>query len=136
MIKDLAAIAAIQNDWGGIAGLKDKIFRHMFISGPSAGSVFLADCAHNLPFLQACSVLNDVLEQLRDEGLFQCKGRTLGVLVRAASAALPWVSHNAVLAVVSARNDLAHRTIVHTRADCWHYIDIVETELRNWKIIT
>jgi hypothetical protein len=136
MITDAVAMTDIQRDWEGVGQLKEKIKRHMFVAGPDGGALFLADCAHNLPFLQACSVLNDVLEQLRDEGHFRCSHRTLGALVKTAAAALPWIDHAAVLVVVDARNGLAHKTVVLNRADCWRHIATVEAELRNWKIIS
>ena len=136
MIKDRTELARIQTEWDGVCKLREKIQRHLFIGGARGFSHDLADYAHNLPFLQACGVLNDALKQLRDEDHFPGKGRqTLGALVGAAKDKLHWVDYSAVETIVSERNDLAHRARVLPRKDCWNHISTIEAELRNWSII-
>lgn len=74
MIKDAVALREIQMQWDGAVALRGKIQRHLFASSGIGGTypAFAADCAHNLPFLHACSVLNIALEQARNEGVFAC----------------------------------------------------------------
>jgi hypothetical protein len=105
-----------------------------FTQGASA-VIHLANIAHNLPFLHACSVLNDILEQLRDENHFQCKGRTLGALVKESEHHLPWNNFALIKEIVWRRNGLAHHSNILPREDCWRYIDAIEQELVAWKIV-
>lgn len=66
------------------------------------GGVFpfaLANAAHNLPFIHAFSVLNDVLEQLASEGHFNCGSHFLGELVKKSEDALPWQDFRLITAV-------------------------------------
>ena len=137
MIKDNNALQEIRQQWDGVVALRQKIHRNLFASVGFGGgfSHFTADCAHNLPFLHACSVLNDALEQMRDEKVFLCKSRTLGNLVKAAKQQISWVNYAEVKKLVKGRNGLAHHAALLPRSDCWHYLDVVETELRNWSII-
>ncbi len=137
MIKDKNALQEIRQQWDGVVALRQKIHRNLFASVGFGGgfSHFTADCAHNLPFLHACSVLNEALEQMRDEGVFTGKGRTLGTLVELAQNQVSWVNYSAVTIMVGKRNDLAHRAALLPRGDCWRYLDVIEAELRNWSII-
>ncbi len=137
MIKDKNALQEIREQWDGVLALRQKIQRNLFgsVAGRGTFSHFVADCAHNLPFLHACSVLNEALEQMRDEGVFTGKGRTLGTLVELAQNQVSWVNYSAVTKMVEKRNDLAHRGGLLPRGDCWDYLDVIESELRSWSII-
>ena len=137
MIKDAGALREIQMQWAGVLALRDKIQRHLFASSGIGGhfSAFAADCAHNLPFLHACSVLNGALLQARDEGVFACKSFFLGALVEAAKHHLQWVDYLAVVEVVDKRNLLAHEGALLPRGDCWRYLSVIESELRGWSIL-
>jgi len=111
MIKDNNALQEIRQQWDGVVALRQKIHRNLFASVGFGGgfSHFTADCAHNLPFLHACSVLNEALLHVRDEAVFPCKSRTLGNLVEAAQEQIRWVNYSAITKMVEKRNDLAHR---------------------------
>ena len=137
MIKDENALQEIRKQWDGVLALRQKIQRNLFgsVAGRGTFSHFVADCAHNLPFLHACSVLNEALEQMRDEGVFTGTGRTLGTLVELAQNQVSWVNYSAVTKMVEKRNDLAHRAALLPRGDCWDYLDVIEAELRSWSII-
>ena len=137
MIKDAAELNRVQKEWTVVSDLRDRIKVNLFAGFGLFGhfSHFLADCANNLPFLHACSVLNEALLQVRDEGVFQCKTRTLGNLVEAAQHQISWVNYSAVTKMVEKRNDLAHRAALLPRVDCWGYLDVIEAELRSWYII-
>lgn len=137
MIKNAAALTEIRHQWGGVGRLRVRVQRASVGSaGAENGWVpTLADIAHNLPFLHACSVLYEVLEQLRDEGIFQCKARTLGALVKASNGALEWVDLPGVEQMVRDRNALAHRGTLLSRAKCWEYLDLVERQFLAWGIL-
>ena len=137
MIKDKNALQKIRAQWDGVLALRQKIQRNLFgsVAGRGTFSHFAADCAQNLPFLHACSVLNEALEQMRDEGVFTATGRTLGTLVELAQNQVSWVNYSAVTKMVEKRNDLAHRAALLPRVDCWGYLDVIEAELRSWSII-
>ncbi len=134
MIKDAAVLDRVQKEWASVSVLSGRIKVNLF-AGFGHFSHFLADCANNLPFLHACSVLNEALLQVRDEGVFQCKARTLGALVKAAEHNLTWADYTAVKEMVKKRNELAHKGVLCSRKDCWRYISVIETELRGWSIL-
>ncbi len=137
MIKDEGELDRVQKEWAGVSNLRGRIKVNLFAGAGLFGhfSHFLADCANNLPFLHACSVLNEALLQMRDEGVFPCDGRTLGALVKDAEHYLTWVDYAVVKEMVKKRNDLAHKGVLHSRKDCWRYISVIETELRAWSIV-
>jgi len=139
VIANPQALEDLRASWDGVRQLRQKIYSavmHGVIASP--GLIFIADAAHNLPFLHACGVFNDVLEQLRDEGHFRCSKRELGALVRASRKVLPWRRMNYLLIrkeIVKCRNDLAHHAAIVPRDDCWRYIDAIEAELVHWGIV-
>ncbi len=137
MINDAAALTDIRQSWEGARMLRLRVQRGLAgLVGAGAGtSVLLADIAHNLPFLHACSVLNDTLEQLRDEGVFRSGQRTLGALVEASTGSLVWLDRATIDRMVIDRNSLAHDGVVLARAACWQYIDLIEQQLRDWAIV-
>ena len=78
MIRDAGVLSEIRRNWDGVELLRDRLKASAFASVAGKGGRFpfiLADAAHNLPFIHACAILNDVLEQLRDEGHFKCRCR-------------------------------------------------------------
>jgi len=91
--------------------------------------------AHNLPFVHACAVLNEVLRQLRDEGRFACDGRTLGALVGASKDQLPWCDFVATTELVKRRNEVAHDAKLVPRGECWQYIDAIKAQLLAWGVL-
>lgn len=138
MIQDPTAAKEIQASWQGVRTLKDKTSAAITGSVAMGGTftIFIADAAHNLPFLHACSVLNETLIQLRDEGHFKCQKFFLGALVKSSVKNLPWTNYPLIEEVVEKRNKVAHRGKILPRADCWRYIDAIENELLAWKVIS
>jgi hypothetical protein len=102
------------------------------------GGVFpfaLLNAAHNLPFIHAYAVLNDVLERLAYEGHFTCKSIFLGELLKRSEQALRWHDFALISAGATRRNDVAHRGQLLDRGDCWKYVDAVKVELSAWGVI-
>ena len=137
MISDPIALQELKKSWNGVRELRSKVQRGVlgsFAQGASA-IILIADIAHNLPFIHACSVLNEALLQLRDEKHFTCKHFFLGALMDASKAQLPWADFKLVKEGVDRRNDIAHRGDIISRSECWKYIDAIERELVKWKIV-
>jgi hypothetical protein len=137
VIKDAEALLYIEMQWTAVLALRDRIQRQLFMAMTTGGTypTFAADCAHNLPFLHACSVLNAALQAMRDEGQFESRNFFLGTLVAAAKHSIEWVDYVAVVETVEKRDQLAHHGMLLPRADCWRHLAVVENELRGWSII-
>ena len=108
MIRDADVLSEARKNWAGVELLRDRLKGSAFASMSGIGGKFpflLADAAHNLPFIHACAILNDVLEQLRDEGHFTCRSRFLGELVEASEAKIAWRAYRLIKdEVVKRRN--------------------------------
>ena len=137
MISDQSALAEIRKSWRGVEALRGKVQRALLGSVAQGGSfaIFAADAAHNLPFMHAYSVLNDVLRQLSLEGHFKCKSIFLGPLLDASEHKLSWKNFCLINEGKDRRNDVAHRGDVLLRGDCWQYIDAVHEQLLRWQVL-
>ena len=136
MIQDAETLAEIRRCCAGVGALRAKLNRSAAASFalPMAYPFHLANAAHNLPLVHAFAVLNDALEQLRNEGKFECNGRELGRLMSASRHALNWQDYNLIFEGKNRRNDVAHRGDLLGREECWQYIDAVMRELANWGV--
>ncbi len=139
MIRDAVVLSEIRRSWAGLELLRDRLKGSAFASMSGIGGRFpflLADAAHNLPFIHACATLNDVLEQLRDEGHFTCRSRFLGALVEASEAKIAWRDYRLIKdEVVKRRNGVAHHAELLGRGDCWKYVEAVKAELCGWGVL-
>jgi hypothetical protein len=145
MITSSEVAKDILESWNAVYILKGKAGRAI-IGGtgahPGGGAVmFYADAMHNLPFLLACIGLEKALSALRDEGHFTSSASTLGALFEDSKKhplkePLKWQDDALILEIVKKRNDLAHRGQILPRADCWRYIEAIETELVSWRIVS
>ncbi len=85
MIRDEATLSEIKNNWNGVEALREKLQVSAFASVGTIGGTYpfaLSNAAHNLPFIHAFSVLNEVLIALEKEGHFRCNSRFLGKLLK------------------------------------------------------
>jgi hypothetical protein len=92
MIKDSAIKKEIQYDWDGVRKFQTKIQVHLNASiGVIGGGATntLRNISHNLTLLFAFSVLETVLKQLRDEGVFSEKPNSLKKLMYSSKNVLP-----------------------------------------------
>ena len=137
MISDRAALEEIRQSWNGVEALRGKLQRALLGSFAQGASfvIFIADSAHNLPFVHAYAVLNDVLAQLAKEGQFHCNSIFLGKLLAASQEKLAWKAFPLIKEGAERRNDVAHRGEVLPRGDCWKYIDSIRDQLRVWEIL-
>ena len=137
MISDQTALDEIRHSWEGVEALRDRLQRSLlgFFAQGVSFVIFVADSAHNLPFVHAYAVLNDVLNQLAKEGHFQCKSIFLGALLKASKDTLTWKYFDLILEGADRRNGVAHRGEVLPRADCWKYINAIRDQLVEWDIL-
>ena len=138
MIRDSNALAEIQQSWAGVEVLRSTLQVSAAASRGIIGGVFpfaLSNAAHNLPFIHAYAVLNDVLEQLANEGHFNCKSIFLGELLKKSEQALRWQDFALISAGATRRKDVAHRGQLLDRGDCWKYVDAVKVELSAWAVL-
>lgn len=138
MIRDVTALTEVRQNWAGVEALRSQLQVSAFASVGAIAGMYpftLANAAHNLPFIHAFAVLNDVLKQLADEGHFACKSIFLGALLKQSKTALVWQDFSLISSGVGCRNEVAHRGQLLERADCWRYVDGVKVELSTWGVI-
>jgi len=138
VIRDPNALAEIQQNWAGVEILRSRLQVSAAASVGIVGGRFpfaLSNAAHNLPFIHAYSVLNDVLKQLADEGHFNCKSIFLGALLKKSEQVLRWQNFPLINAGANGRNDVAHRGQLLDRDDCWKYVDAVKAQLSAWAVL-
>ena len=90
---------------------------------------------HNLPLVLAYAVLDQVLNELRDQGTFTSQTQKMGDKMNASRKALPWQDYKSVDDGREARNNLAHEAQLVSKADCLRFIDAIEAELKAWSIL-
>lgn len=103
MIRDATALAEIRKNWTGVEALRTTLQVSAFASVGVIGGHFpfvLSNAAHNLPFVHAFAVLNDVLKQLALEDYFKCKSIFLSKLLKNSEKALPWRDFALVMLIV------------------------------------
>ena len=138
MIKDTDTLTEIRACWNGVEMLRGKIQRSLFASAGTGFGTYpfaAANAAHNLPFMHALAVLNDVLVALAQEGRIECKSHFLGTLLDAAKSELDWVDYDAIFEAKDQRNGVAHSGELVPRGDCWKHIDAVKAELIAWGVV-
>ena len=137
MISDPHTIEELRELWNAVVKLRSKVHRALLGSAtlPNSFAIFMADAAHNLPFVQAFGVLNEALRQIAREKDLTYKGNSLGRLMEASVNSLPWVDYDLILEGKDLRDGVAHRGDVVPRGECWKYIDAVEAELTAWCLL-
>jgi hypothetical protein len=136
MIANAQVLGDVRQSWAGMRELRQKVaiaVPHGVIA--FSGLIFIANVPYNLPFLHACGVLNDALEQLAKEQSFTYKERNLGPLIDASVGILPWNDLPLIKEAKDQRDGPAHRGVIVQRDDCLRYIDAIEVELVQWGIV-
>jgi len=134
MIRDPKVKSAIVQAWEGVRKLEGKFANTTWqVPGGAAITESHPDESYNIPFLLAYAVLDEVLTQLQNEGVFKCKNRRmLGAKMDASRNRLPWQEYDKVYSGKEERNDLAHHAKLVAKADCLAYINAIEVELKAW----
>lgn len=141
MIQDPSTLAEIKTEWRRVENLRKslKVDAMASFAMPVLGGHYpftLAQAAQNLPFIHACSVLNEVLLALAKEGCFVCNSIFLGKLLKSGETALTWINYSLIEKVVDERNGVAHRGQLLEQEVCWKYVDAIRIELVGWSIVT
>lgn len=135
MIKDPTEMRKATESWEVVRQQRNTVARHLMImaSGGVYGPKF-RDMIFSLLLIAAYSVLEDVLEVLRDEGAFS-SGDGMKRLMKASRAAIPWQDYEKVTRGQKARNDAAHARTYPDNALARDFIASVERELHAWGIV-
>jgi hypothetical protein len=136
MISDLKVKAEVAQQWDALRALCNSR-RSYYLPGAGQITETPRDTFYNLPLVLAYAVLDQVLDELMGQGAFpKPKGRLLlGAKMEASRVDLPWIGYSLVEEGRVARNHLAHRAKLRTQADCFRFIDAVESELKAWGVI-
>ena len=138
MIQDKAHRVNYQKEWNSVREFQNRIQANLNASGMMFGTGTthaIRDISHNLVFLFAFSVFEDVLKQLKAEKYFTADNEKLGHLMHKSKDCLPWQDFPVVDEARLKRNSIAHDQTILPRDDCWQYIDAIENELVQWGTI-
>lgn len=139
MIRDAAALKAAQSSWTTVRKVQAMLRTHAnapplspfgFLRSPDYDKV-----ACSLLVLNAFSVLEEALEQLRSESVFASSRRTLAELMKNSVGAMSWIAYPAVDAARGWRNQIAHEQQMLAPSQCDGILDLIETELVGWGIL-
>jgi hypothetical protein len=131
MIRDASKLKELQETWQSVrtAEATIKAASSLPFVHAEVAMHYVREYLFDLMLVYVFSVLDDVLRQLRDEGVFTSKGTNLKALMDGSRSALPWVDFALVGEARNRRNDVAHRRQHVPPADCARYIDAIEAEL-------
>lgn len=92
----------------------------------------------NLPVVLAFSLLDEVLGSLADQSAYKLKKprATLGEKMQASRVDLQWRDFSRVNAAKEQRNDLAHRGVLISKAECLKIVEAIGAELKCWGAIS
>jgi hypothetical protein len=89
----------------------------------------------SLLLLFGVSVLENTLEELRNQGVFVCKGRGLKGLMNASKTRLPWQNFENIQKIKDRRDQVAHHREFLRRGRCAQDLDAIENELLAWRVL-
>ena len=137
MINDQGVKSAIARDWRVVRRFCEGSHRQWLSPGGGFINETPPEDFYNLPFLLAYAILDQVLDELLDQGAFQChmKRPLLGDKMFASRELIPWRDYDLVNTGRRARNELAHEAKLLPRDQCFAFIDAIEAELKGWGIL-
>lgn len=137
MIQDQSVLQNVRAEWAFVRRAQNMMAlgHNASIVGGFPTTEDFKNASYSLCLLFAFSVLERVLIQLRDEGMFNCTSGQVGTLMAASRSNLAWVNFALVDEAREARNKVAHHYRWPERRDCWRYLDAIEAELKAWQII-
>ena len=91
--------------------------------------------AFSLLVINAFAGLEEVLEQLRVQGVFTSSRRTLADLMTNSLPTLAWKNFAALDAARLTRNQIAHEQRFLDPKACENILDLIETELLGWGVL-
>ena len=138
MITDPTVLQDARDGWEFVRSSRNVIVGNCNMATMALGfnQAGIRDLCFNLLLMSAFSVLEDVLQQLRDEGKFLGRDNRLGPLMGNSRSALPWVDWPLVDDGCNDRNDSVHDRTYLAHAKCRDYIAAIERELVAWGVLT
>lgn len=137
MIRDAQALASFTQEWDALRRSQGKLQINITASF-ARGAWFLPQIADSiyallLPF--GFSVLEHVLQQMRDEGAFASKSSQLRALMVSSRTTIPWSDYQAIDLGRAVRNKLTHEQVIPPHADTFRILDEIEREFIGWKVL-
>jgi len=135
MINNPAVRSDFGQQWAAVRSLCRSSHRQGMVGG-----VFINETPpeemYNLPFVLAYAILDQVFDELIDQGTFPKPAgtTTLAAKMNASRTHLPWVDYSSVDAGRIARNEVAHEAKLRSRSDCLRFVDNIERELKAWSV--
>jgi hypothetical protein len=127
----------IKEKWSGVIKMRERMKTLVvvtFATGRITGRP-VADVVYNLPVLLDFDVIKESLICARDASLFNCRGKSLGVLMDCAKDSLRWIDWQEMRNGVRRRNEIAHDGVLFGSIECLKDIDQVEAQLSDWNLI-
>jgi hypothetical protein len=140
MISNAQARAEFSQQWATIAFMKSHN-RSRIIGGGGLDNETAPDEFYNLPLVLAYCTLDNVLGRMNVERRFICKKKNgncfqLSDKLKSAKNNIPWLDYEKIIEGKKARDDLAHKSTLHSKYKCISMINAVEDELKAWGIIS
>jgi hypothetical protein len=138
MIKNPEELQHIRESWRTVRMLQAKIdttmSAHLFSLVPAMTNFRVVP--ESLLLLFAVSVLENTLEELRNQGVFVYKGRGLKGLMDASSKTdLPWQNFENIQKIKDRRDGVAHHHEILHNGECAEYLDAIAKELLAWGVL-
>ena len=137
MIRDPSVLASIRASWEFV-----RHSRNVAVGNCNAATwvvgfnqTGMRDLCFNLILASAYSVLEEVLQALRDESVFACKSSKLGQLLVASKSVLPWQNWQLIDEGRDKRNQSVHDKGYMAHAEGRNYIAALEQELLTFKVL-
>jgi hypothetical protein len=141
MITDAKVLADVRQCWESVRKVQRGLQRDWFAQGVQINEHASKE-SYNLPLVLAYAVLDMVLTELYDQGVYSCKGwkstrkaPPLGRKMEDSRVHVPWQDYSLVFDGKEKRNSLAHEAALVDKFECVTYVNAIETELRAWKIL-
>jgi hypothetical protein len=137
MISDPEALPAAQASWRTVrdAEARFQLDQAVAVVGLAFPDPEVARLVQSLLVVMAFSVLEEVLNELRDQRLFAAPSSRLYDLMTASKAAVPWRRYEDVDAARIARNGIAHERRFVDSGQGADILNLIENELIAWQIL-
>jgi hypothetical protein len=134
LIQNKKLLRALVREWEGVRLTLALVKSNMNGALSSGGSTRFTDLSYSLVLPFAFSVLQQVLVELRDEGIFACDSGLLEPLMHCSRTSLPWMDYRTIRIGSEVSNDFVRNQKIPSTAMTWKYIDAIEAELVAWNI--
>lgn len=128
----------IVQDWAVVKKFCSGSHRQALIPGCGFINETPPEEFYNLPLVLAYGVLDQVLSDFMEKGLFPSPNRKrplLGDKMIASRHHLQWRNYEFVEQGKNARNNLAHEGYLLGKFQCLEFIDAIENELNGWGVL-